>query len=188
MAHCRSLVIAAALLVAAPLPALAAAIQAGPGQPSGLPDHKPFWLPVEIPDHLPGVDEARAARTWVSGFPLIRMGALRLYDGSGSEGGAQGRALELKYTGSRCKIYVDSAAKPYPSDNSITNTAVEFDQKIWPNNTATFGNIIYNSIDVNIINIDGPWGIGGYFTPANPNSIYMDCADINSWGYQIVAH
>jgi hypothetical protein len=185
----RFLVIAAALLVAAPFPALAASLNAGPSQPSGTPDQsRTVWLPQNIPDHLAGVDEARAAHTWVSGYPLIKMGALKLYDGQGSEGGAEGRALELKFTGSHCKIYVDSSAKPYPSDNSISNTATEFDQKIWPNNTATFGNIIYNSIDINIINIDGPWGIGGYFTPASPNSVYMDCADINSWGFQIVAH
>jgi hypothetical protein len=181
--------IAAALIVTAPIPALAASPQAVPVITSSTsePD-RTVWLPASIPDHLPGADGARAAHVWVSGTPLITMGKLQLSDGQGGEGGAEGRAMELKYTGSHCKIYVDSSAKPYPSDSSITNTATEFDQRIWPNNTATFGNIIYNSIDINIINIDGPWGIGGYFTPASPNSIYMDCADINSWGFQIVAH
>jgi hypothetical protein len=182
-------VLAAVLLILVPFPAMAGGMTAGPASDSmALRHQRAIWLPSFIPDHLPGVDQARAARVWVSGSPLVRTGALMLSESSGPEGTGDGRAMELKYTGAHCKIYVDSNAKPYPSDNSIQAVAGEFDQKIWPNNTATFGNIIYNSIDINMINIDGPWGIGGYFTPASPNSIYMDAADINSWGFQIVAH
>jgi len=184
----------AALLVAAPAPALGAGTpagstpvdSAGAGQANG---RGSFWFPVGNLSGLPGVEEARAARLWVSGEPLLASGALELsQDGGSGEGGTGGRAMELKLSGTHCDIYVDSNARPYPSDNTLQGLVSEFDGRIWPNNTATFGNIIWSSIDINIVNIDGTWGVGGYFTPADPNAVYIDCADINYWGYQILAH
>jgi len=139
-------------------------------------------------DALPGVLSAREARTWVSGFPLLKMGYKLESAGGSEEGGADGRALELKYTGEHCRILVDSACKPYPSNATIGAVSNEFDTVIFPNNTATFGAIAYPFIDIKIVNIDGPYGIGGYFTPGDPGSVYIDCADITSWGYAIVAH
>jgi hypothetical protein len=180
----------AALLVAVPVPALGAGAPAGDvttGPASG--QVRQFFLPASEMAGLPGAEEARAQRLWVSGEPLLASGALRLEESAGTdEGGASGRAMELKYTGSHCELYVDSGSKPYPSNATLQAFANEFDQRIWPNNTATFGSIIFSSIDINIINMDGAWGVGGYFTPADPNAVYVDCADINYWGYQILAH
>ncbi|MGQ9582694.1 MAG: PKD domain-containing protein [Thermoplasmatota archaeon] len=145
-------------------------------------------------DGLPGVLEARRDRIWVSGSPLIRMGLLEarsvVFDGEGGggEGGGGGRALELSLVGAHCRIYVDSNCVPYPSQATLVALATEFDEKIWPNVTDTFGGTIFAYTDINIVNIDGPYGIGGYFTPADPDALYVDCADINSWGYQITAH
>jgi len=140
-------------------------------------------------DALPGVLAARNARTWVSGYPLLKMGySMDSSGGSGEEGGASGRTLELMYTGDHCMIYVDSGCKPYPSNATIGSVSNEFDTVIWPNDTATFGSVAYHYIDIKIINIDGPYGIGGYFNPGDPGSVYIDCADINSWGFQITAH
>jgi len=190
----RWAVVLAALLVAAPFPSLGAGSAADafsvPGnRPAPPSEGNRFWLPAGSLAGLPGVEESRAARSWVSGEPLIDSGALILYESAGNgEGGAGGRALELKLTGARCELYVDSGAKPYPSNATLQALANEFDQRIWPNNTATFGSIIFGSIDINIINMDGAWGVGGYFTPADPKAIYVDCADINYWGYQIIAH
>jgi hypothetical protein len=139
-------------------------------------------------DNLPGVLAARNAHTWVSGFPLLKMGYKLERAGGSEEGGADGRAMELKYTGEHCRILVDSACKPYPSNATIGAVSNEFDTVIFPNNTATFGAVAYPFIDIKIVNVDGPYGIGGYFTPGDPGSVYIDCADITSWGYAIAAH
>ncbi len=188
----RWVVLLAALVVAAPVsalgpgPASGAASGGWPARPAG---GQRFWLPAGAMAGLPGVEEARAARLWVSGEPLLATGALALEESAGNgEGAAGGRAMELKLTGNHCELYVDSAAKPYPSNATLQGLADEFDDRIWPNNTATFGNIFQNSIDINIISMDGTWGVGGYFTPADPNAVYVDSADINYWGYQILAH
>jgi hypothetical protein len=190
----RWAVLLAALLMAAPAgaPGAGAAAetrpegQAGPG-PDGAGAR--FWLPAGPMAGLPGVEEARAKRLWVSGEPLLASGALALEESGGAgEGGGGARAMELKFSGTHCELFVDSAAKPYPSDTTLQALANEFDQRIWPNNTATFGSIIWSSIDINIINMDGPWGVGGYFSPADPNAVYIDTADISYWGYQILAH
>jgi len=183
-----------ALLSAAPAAALGAGSAADTGpddraRPEPIGAGARFWFPAGAMAGLPGVEESRAALSWVSGEPLLASGALVLEESTGSgEGGAGGRAMELKLTGDHCELYVDSGAKPYPSNATLLALADEFDQRIWPNNTATFGNIFQNSIDINIISMDGPWGVGGYFTPADPSAVYVDSADINYWGYQILAH
>ncbi|MEM2868939.1 MAG: PKD domain-containing protein [Thermoplasmata archaeon] len=139
-----------------------------------------FW------NNLPGVLDARKFHLWVSATPLVRMGIIEI--GEGGEGGGSGRAMELMFVGAHCKIYVDSSCRPYPSESTVELLAAEFDERIWPNVTEVFGTVLFNYIDINLVNIDGPYGIGGYFTPVDPDAVYIDCADVNSWGYQIAAH
>ena len=176
----------AVLLVALPINALAGN---APSPTRPIATGHSFWFPSLTGDDLSGVRESRSARTWVSGTPLLSTGLLQLDESGGTgEGDAGGRSMDLKLVGTHCKIYVDSGAKPYPTNNSLKALGNEFDDRIWPNDTETFGSIIYSSININVINMDGPYGIGGYFTPADPNSVYMDCADLGSWGNEILAH
>jgi len=100
---------------------------------------------------------------------------------------ADSRAYQQTDTGTHCVLYVDSAASPYPNATTRQNLVNEFDTRIYPTDTTVFGST-YNSIDIYVRSIDGQYGVGGYFSPYYPRRIYVDSADISSWGYQIIAH
>jgi hypothetical protein len=95
-------------------------------------------------------------------------------------------AFDLKKTGTHCKIYVDSTAAPYPSDPQLDNVMTQFDTVIYPKDTATFGDPGLAFTNIMIETMDGPYGVGGYYSGGD--EIYVDCADISSWGLEIVAH
>ncbi|MEW5761444.1 MAG: hypothetical protein AB1779_11835, partial [Candidatus Thermoplasmatota archaeon] len=64
----------------------------------------------------------------------------------------------------------------------------EFDTKIYPTVTNTFGSISYDVIKIYVDYIDGAGGTGGYY-PANPvDGFYVDSADFNGWEKHIMAH
>lgn len=91
-------------------------------------------------------------------------------------------------SGIHCDIYVESGSNSY---GTLMN---EFDTVIWPSDTDAFGDPGFD-IDIYIFfndgsepDSDGVGGLGGFFTPSRPQRIYVDSADISSWGYEIVAH
>lgn len=98
------------------------------------------------------------------------------------------RAYTLEGTGTHCRIRVDSGCSPYPTQTTIDNLISNFDNIIYPNNINIFGTIPYNKIDIKVLEIDGTWGTGGYFSPVDPDGIHIDNDDISSWGYEILAH
>ncbi|MEM2870619.1 MAG: PKD domain-containing protein [Thermoplasmata archaeon] len=93
---------------------------------------------------------------------------------------------QLKKTGTYCRIYIDvDSVSPVPNDTILQSIADEFDTVIWPNDTATFGSPGYSVIDLIFYYMDGPGGLGGYYSGGN--DLYIDSADKAYW-YEIIAH
>ncbi len=91
-------------------------------------------------------------------------------------------------TGTYCDIYVETGS------NSFESLKNEFDNKIWPSNEEAFGTVGFK-IDVYVYyrdggspESDGGGGVGGFFTGSRPKRVYVDSADINGWGFEILAH
>jgi len=91
-------------------------------------------------------------------------------------------------TGTHCDIYVETGT------NTFASLKNEFDNKIWPSNAEAFGTVGFK-IDVYVYyrdggspESDGAGGVGGFFTPSRPHRVYVDSADINGWGFEILAH
>ena len=96
------------------------------------------------------------------------------------------RAVSLEYSGTHCKIYVDTRVSI--STTRINQLGNTFDNQIYPTDIAWFnkgGGI--TSVNIYIYPIDGGGGTGGFFSPSTPNNIYMDSYDV-SWGEEILAH
>ncbi len=98
------------------------------------------------------------------------------------------RAYTLEVQGTYCKIYVDSGCSPYPTTTTLNAVVAKWDNTIYPTDTALFGTPPYTKIEIRIREIDGAWGIGGYFSPGDPDAVYIDNDDLSSWGYEIMAH
>jgi hypothetical protein len=90
----------------------------------------------------------------------------------------------LAATGEHCYVYVDGGN---PSQGQIDDLVDEFDNVIWPIDTDVFGEISRDRIEIHLDNIDGPYGIGGYYIPGSW-MFYIDVADLSLWGYEIAAH
>lgn len=107
---------------------------------------------------------------------------------AGYEAARSTRAYTEEGSGDHCIIYIEDVCSPYPSQNTIDNVIDQFDNTIHPINTEMFGSVGYLKINVYIREMDGPSGTGGFFSPLDPRAINVDCDDINSWGFEIMAH
>jgi len=99
------------------------------------------------------------------------------------------RAWSHTNSGVHCEIYVETGSA------TMENLKNEFDNVIWPSVTDAFGTPNRDSIDIYVFytdgnnpESDGQGGLGGFFYGGYPNRIYVDNADISSWGYEITAH
>lgn len=122
----------------------------------------------------------------VCGFPIIKMYGYDFFEQNYivSERGR----LELKYVGKYCKIYVETNANPYPSDDEIKAYADEFDSNIYVVNTRVFGDVVNQYTNIKLEEIDGKGGIGGYFYAGDPYSVHIDVDDFKYGGKEILAH
>jgi len=103
-----------------------------------------------------------------------------------AEGGGSARwAPVLRVSGVHCNLYVDSAASPQPNDTVCINLTDQFDTVIWPVDTEVFGTPGFPVTDIYIYPIDGPGGVGGYYSGGN--DLYADSDDL-SWMLEILAH
>lgn len=121
----------------------------------------------------------------IDGTPFIQM----VRDGGGEFiGSTEPRAYQLKKETQYAKIYVDSGSNPYPNNTVINNLGTNFDNIIYPNDTAWFGSTGYSyKTSIYIYNFgDGVGGTGGYYNGGN--KIYIDSADLPVWGLSITAH
>ena len=91
-------------------------------------------------------------------------------------------------SGTNCNIYVETGSNTF---ESLKN---EFDNTIFPSNSEAFGTVGFK-IDIYVFytdgsspDSDGAGGLGGFFTPGRPHRVYIDSSDINSWGFEILAH
>ena len=91
-------------------------------------------------------------------------------------------------TGTHCDIYVETGTSSF---DSLLN---EFDNTIYPSNTEAFGTVgfkigiyVYYR-DGSAPESDGQGGVGGFFTGTRDHRVYIDSADVSSWGFEILAH
>jgi len=91
-------------------------------------------------------------------------------------------------SGTNCNIYVETGSNTF---ESLKN---EFDNTIYPSNSEAFGTVGFK-IDIYVFytdgsspDSDGAGGLGGFFTPGRPHRVYIDSSDVNSWGFEILAH
>ena len=91
-------------------------------------------------------------------------------------------------TGTNCDIYVETGS------NSFESLKNEFDNTIYPSNSEAFGTVGFK-IEIYVFyadgsspDSDGVGGWGGFFTPGRPRRVYIDSSDMNSWGFEILAH
>jgi hypothetical protein len=105
--------------------------------------------------------------------------------GSCSESGG---TWDAQGGGTHSNLFVRANTQSYP--NATTRQALinEFDNRIWPTDTTVFGAAFMTKIDMCVYYMDGAGGVGGYFNPWVAENIYVDSADIDGWGYQIIAH
>lgn len=84
----------------------------------------------------------------------------------------------VKSRGPYCDIIDQTGKTPQTTIDSLDDN---FTRIIWPNDTAAFGTPPYSKIDI-IITLsypaDGPGGVAGWFTPSNPDAIYLDYDDL----------
>jgi len=111
---------------------------------------------------------------WLCGFPVYELYAAH----------SRASSRYLAASGEHADIYVESG---HPTQAQIDDLLDEFDHVIWPNITRVFGNISRNRITIVLKEIDGPYGIGGYYVPGGW-SIYIDVADLSRDGHEIAAH
>lgn len=83
-------------------------------------------------------------------------------------------------------LLVATGDQSYPNATKRAEIISEFDSPIWPTDTTVFGAAWITKIDICVYYMDGAGGLGGYF--AGGDNIFVDSADINGWGYQIIAH
>jgi hypothetical protein len=90
----------------------------------------------------------------------------------------------LAASGEHCDVYVESG---FPTQNEIDTLVDEFDNNIWPKEIAVFGSIGRDRIDIILEEVDGPYGIGGYYVPGTWQ-IHIDVADMGNYGLEVAAH
>ncbi len=83
-------------------------------------------------------------------------------------------------------LLIATGDSSYPNASKRAELINEFDNQIWPTDTSVFGAAWITKIDICVYYMDGAGGLGGYF--AGGDNIFVDSADIDGWGYQIIAH
>jgi len=134
---------------------------------------------------------------FIDGTPFLSQwtsdGSILMMDGDTGSGEVSGapssRATwDQKYDGTYCDIYVDTETAN-PSQSSINTLGSTFDNTIYPIDNEIFDpDDSVSTIDIAIYNFgDGPGGVGGYFSPMNPDTVFVDSSDM-FWADEILAH
>jgi len=99
---------------------------------------------------------------------------------------ACGNGFDQQGGGTHSYLLIATGDASYPNASNRAKIISEFDNQIWPTNTNVFGGASITKIDICMYYMDGAGGIGGYFSGGD--NIFVDTADINGWGFQIIAH
>jgi hypothetical protein len=84
-----------------------------------------------------------------------------------------------------CTI-INNSGRSIPAE-TVRSLDENFTLYIWPNDTAAFGTPPYSKINIIITTQDGTGGVAGYFSPSDPDAIYLDYDDL-SLDLDVTAH
>jgi hypothetical protein len=99
---------------------------------------------------------------------------------------ACGNGYDQQGGGTHSYLLVQTGTSSYPNASKRAEIINEFDTQIWPTDTTVFGGASITKIDICVYYMDGPSGLGGYYQGGD--NIFVDSADIDGWGYEIMAH
>mgnify|MGYP001166837336 FL=1 len=116
---------------------------------------------------------------------------------------SQGQVLTVPTSGGQISVTVEKTTATAAflvesgqtvSSSVLNNYASTWTSTIYPTDTQYFGSEpdVDNNCQIQVIiyNIDGPWNIGGYFSPSlsgQREAVYVDVSDL-SWAETILAH
>ena len=99
---------------------------------------------------------------------------------------ACGGGYDQQGGGTHSYLLIATGDASYPNASKRAEIINEFDTIIWPSDTTVFGGSFITKIDICLYYMDGASGLGGYYSGGD--NIWVDSADINGWGYEIIAH